>query len=380
MKKENLVNVVKKSKQEEVKMKRLVKAVELVNAFYDYNYDTTSIAVKMENGKIEWSDGWFVNSPESTGRILEDRERFIEYFNINLLDRLSAYGIYTHTGKYHADDVVSANILYLVDIIDSYKAIQRIKTNEEANMKGLAFDICKGQFDHHQSDAKIHFDGNKSAACTLLAEFIYSKDKFNKIYNLFLKDIALTDNYGQGKFPNRYSHVVDIAYGLGYSFEEICKKMQEVVKAVIYENKLIWTEELEEIERLYKIKEREIDNKVQKFIRKHKSCILLLQEHLPAYKFKGSQIEFIVEKSIRDNKSWNIISVDSEKYNFKDMNAEGQTFVHSTGYMVVFDTFEHARKAILEYVEQKKGFGTCEKFAKNLSCGDCDECNLAYYL
>lgn len=323
-------------------MVKILKAVELVNAFYDYNYDTTSIAVKMENGKIEWSDGWFVNSPESTGRILEDREGFVELFNSDELKVLARKGVFTHSGKYHADDIIASNILYLNDIISDYNEIKRINDNE-ISKEGLYFDIGKGQFDHHQDDTKCHNDGNRYSACSLLAEFIYSKDKFEKMWNLFLKNVELTDNNGQQKYPNKYAHIVDVAYGLGYSFIEICNKMQKVVESVIYKNKLIWTNELETIENEYKSKEQEINEKVKEVIEKNKNeRIVILQEHLPAYKFKGSQIQFVIEKSIRDGKSWNLISTDSTKYVVHDMAIKGRTFIHKSKFMAVYESITDA--------------------------------------
>ena len=70
----------------------------------------------------------------------------------------------THGGKFHADDVFSAALLRMMrpDVV-----IRRVFEVPE-NFAGLAFDIGRGAFDHHQEGAEIRENGVPYAAFGLL--------------------------------------------------------------------------------------------------------------------------------------------------------------------------------------------------------------------
>lgn len=71
---------------------------------------------------------------------------------------------FTHSGKFHADDVFSAALLlYLNPEI----TIARGNIVPE-NYEGLVFDIGRGQYDHHQKDSRIRDNGVPYAAFGLL--------------------------------------------------------------------------------------------------------------------------------------------------------------------------------------------------------------------
>lgn len=73
---------------------------------------------------------------------------------------------FTHSGKFHADDVFSAALLlYLNPEI----TIARGNIVPE-NYEGLVFDIGRGQYDHHQKDSRIRDNGVPYAAFGLLWE------------------------------------------------------------------------------------------------------------------------------------------------------------------------------------------------------------------
>lgn len=73
---------------------------------------------------------------------------------------------FTHSGKFHADDVFSsALLLYLNPEI----TITRGNKVPE-DFDGIVFDIGRGKYDHHQKDSRIRENGIPYAAFGLLWE------------------------------------------------------------------------------------------------------------------------------------------------------------------------------------------------------------------
>lgn len=72
--------------------------------------------------------------------------------------------VYTHAGKFHADDVFSTALLRLLR--PELKVIRTAALPE--NFEGFAFDIGWGAYDHHQKDAPVRENGVPYAAFGLL--------------------------------------------------------------------------------------------------------------------------------------------------------------------------------------------------------------------
>ena len=73
---------------------------------------------------------------------------------------------FTHSGKFHADDVFSAALLLYLN-----PEITIIRGNKVPDdYKGLVFDIGRGQYDHHQKDSRVRENGVPYAAFGLLWE------------------------------------------------------------------------------------------------------------------------------------------------------------------------------------------------------------------
>ena len=78
---------------------------------------------------------------------------------------------FTHSGKFHADDVFSAALLlYLNPEIN----ISRGNKVPE-DFDGIVFDIGRGQYDHHQKDSRVRENGVPYAAFGLLWEALGEK-------------------------------------------------------------------------------------------------------------------------------------------------------------------------------------------------------------
>lgn len=102
----------------------------------------------------------------------------------------------THVGRFHADDVFSAALLKILN-----PNIEIIRKNEVPNdFDGLAFDIGRGQYDHHQNDLIKRDNGIPYASFGLLwreyGEMVMDKESAIKFDENFVQPLDLHDNNG----------------------------------------------------------------------------------------------------------------------------------------------------------------------------------------
>ena len=67
---------------------------------------------------------------------------------------------FTHSGKFHADDVFSAALLLYLNPEITITRGNKVPEDFE----GIVFDIGRGQYDHHQKDSRIRENGVAYAA------------------------------------------------------------------------------------------------------------------------------------------------------------------------------------------------------------------------
>jgi len=104
----------------------------------------------------------------------------------------------THGGKFHADDVFSSALLYIlfpgIEITRGYII--------PTDFDGIVFDIGNGRFDHHQTNAPVRENGVPYAAFGLLwrefGESLLGDDAAKKFDESFVQPIDLDDNTGCG--------------------------------------------------------------------------------------------------------------------------------------------------------------------------------------
>lgn len=104
---------------------------------------------------------------------------------------------FTHSGKFHADDVFSAALLLYLN-----PEITIIRGNKVPNdYKGLVFDIGRGQYDHHQKDSRVRENGVPYAAFGLLWEAlgaeILGAELAEKFDESFVQPLDNNDNTGE---------------------------------------------------------------------------------------------------------------------------------------------------------------------------------------
>lgn len=105
--------------------------------------------------------------------------------------------VYTHAGKFHADDVFSTALLR---ILRPDVRVQRVMSLPQ-DFDGFAYDIGWGKFDHHQSDAPVRENGVPYAAFGLLwrefGESLLGEEAAN-FDSHFIEALDLEDNTGCG--------------------------------------------------------------------------------------------------------------------------------------------------------------------------------------
>lgn len=161
----------------------------------------------------------------------------------------------THNGKFHADDAMATAILRLL-----LGDIKVIRTRDENILKelDLVYDICLGEFDHHQLNKEVRENNIPYAACGLvwrefgarvIQKFNHELNEDDIIYifdyvdeNL-LQGIDATDNGIDIKSEIRETSISDIIQSFNPTwdsndskddaFEEAAKFATEVLKRII---------------------------------------------------------------------------------------------------------------------------------------------------
>lgn len=104
---------------------------------------------------------------------------------------------FTHSGKFHADDVFSSALLLYLN--PEIRIIRGNKAPEDFD--GIVFDIGRGRYDHHQKDSRIRENGVPYAAFGLLWEElgaeILGEELAQKFDESFVQPLDNNDNTGE---------------------------------------------------------------------------------------------------------------------------------------------------------------------------------------
>ena len=117
----------------------------------------------------------------------------------NLLYQIHRPGAsaFTHSGKFHADDVFSAALLLYLNPEIMITRGNRVPEDFD----GIVFDIGRGQYDHHQKDSRIRENGIPYAAFGLLWEElgadILGEELAQRFDEAFVQPLDNNDNTGE---------------------------------------------------------------------------------------------------------------------------------------------------------------------------------------
>lgn len=138
---------------------------------------------------------------------------------------------WTHSMKFHADDVFSAAFLQIINPNIIIKRVNKLPDNFD----GFAFDIGLGRFDHHQASNEKRKNGIPYASFGKLwqafAPELYGMYVYQRIDKLLIEDLDLSDNTG---VKNSLAIAIDSFNPLNGSNGE-----QEFVSAVNFAKKVL---------------------------------------------------------------------------------------------------------------------------------------------
>ena len=210
----------------------------------------------------------------------------------NLLYQIHRPGAsaFTHSGKFHADDVFSSALLLY---INPEIVISRGNKVPE-DFDGIVFDIGRGRYDHHQKDSRVRENGVPYAAFGLLWEVlgkeILGEELAEKMDESFIQPLDINDNTGEknelATLIGNFNPPWDAKGGSDEAFFQAVS-----VAGMILENKF---------ER-YRGNAR-ADQRVEQVLEEHnpKDRILVLPEFIPCQKrLSETNIAFVIFPSNR---------------------------------------------------------------------------------
>ena len=277
----------------------------------------------------------------------------------------------THNGTMHADEVFATAFLSLY--FGNFKVARVSEVPKDISTNTIIYDIGKGKFDHHQSDARIRDNGIKYSSFGLLFEeygLSYLKKLKLKntkaIYNYLVKDfIEAIDAIDNGIFPEikaiyKIKTVSDVIKIFNPSYGSNDKEDEQFIKAVSLAESIL-TEELKNV-----IGKVEAGVKVKKILNKTKGPILILDEYLPYEEtiltsLSGKKILFAIYPSNRGGygiktipisttdktsrvyfpKAWGGLTNDALE---KVTGIKGSLFCHTNRFLMTASNLDTAKK------------------------------------
>ncbi len=261
---------------------------------------------------------------------------------------------FTHSGKFHADDVFSAALLLYLN-----PEIQIIRGNQvPEEFTGIVFDIGRGQYDHHQKDSRIRENGIPYAAFGLLWETLGKEILGEELAKTFDEDFVqpLDNNDNTGEKNELASLIGNFNPGWDSRENQDEAFFQAVsVAGMILENKF---------ER-YRGNER-ADRRAEEILKSNKeaeeSRILILPEFIPCQRrLSETDIAFVVfpsnrggyciqpqkkEYSLNYKCSFPMEWLGKEKEELAAVTGlESAGFCHKGGFLMTTGTLEDAEKA-----------------------------------
>lgn len=258
---------------------------------------------------------------------------------------------FTHSGKFHSDDVFSAALLTYLnpDIV--------IERGYEVpnDYEGLVFDIGGGEYDHHQEGAPVRENDIPYAAFGLLwreyGATILSVEEAEHFDEGFVQALDLSDNTGS---KNEIAEVISLFNPTWDSDKDTDQSFHEAKEMAF----TILVKKFEHIE-----SSRRAEGIVEEAIANTKNRIVILSQGVPWKKYIiGTDAEFVIYPSDRGGYCAQGVPIDRENKDLKiyfpevwrgkrgeelreSSGIEGLHFCHKSGFLIATDTIEGAIKA-----------------------------------
>ena len=268
--------------------------------------------------------------------------------------RLKDASAFTHSGKFHADDVFSSALLLYLN--PEITILRGNKVPEDFD--GIIFDIGRGRYDHHQKDSRIRENGIPYAAFGLLWEElgteILGEELAAKFDEAFVQPLDNNDNTGEK------NELASLIGSFNPSWDEDGGTDEAFFRAVsvagmILDNKFaryLGNERADKrIEEILETQNPEADSR-----------ILVLPEFIPCQKrLSETDIAFVIFPSNRggyciqpQKKEYSLnykcsfpsewLGLENEELQ-KETGLSSASFCHKGGFLMTTATLEDARKA-----------------------------------
>jgi len=168
-----------------------------------------------------------------------------------MIDEKNIKTIGTHSGKFHADDVMATSMLRL--LLGDIK-VTRTRNEDILNKLDFVYDICLGEFDHHQLDKEVRENEIPYAASGLVwREFgeriiqkfnpQFNEDDVNSIFEYIDKNLVqgidATDNGIDIKTEIKLTSISDIVQLFNPTWDSNDSKDDAFEEAVGYATQII---------------------------------------------------------------------------------------------------------------------------------------------
>lgn len=258
---------------------------------------------------------------------------------------------FTHSGKFHADDVFSAALLTILN--PDIKIERGFEVPE--NFDGIVFDIGFGEYDHHQQDRAVRENNIPYAAFGLLwrkfGTMLVGEEEAKRFDEKFIQGLDLNDNTGA---DNQLAEVIG-KFNPPWDYSISSDKAFEEAKQVAYQ---ILVKEIEYIKSINRA-----EDLVTKALSKCEDGILIMPRSAPWKKFvKEKEVYFVVAPSNRGGYTAQAVPRDEKPNELKIpfpeawrgvekesigkvSGVETLQFCHNSGFLISALTKEDAIKA-----------------------------------
>lgn len=260
-----------------------------------------------------------------------------------IIDTVKEYGMITHGGRFHADDVFCTALLQIV-CKDNSLWPQRVFQVPE-NTKALVYDIGFGEFDHHQESVPRYANNKKKASFGLLSEkiipFFYSQEVYENLLE-FILDLDEQDNYGVIERTGEINPISTAVSAFNSKWDS------EKTSDECFKEAVVWSRMLLENMIAREISKLNAKEAVKKS--KRKGGILLLDTFLPWKDYVGEDIKYAVYPSNRGGYNIQVNPNTNTKLpeRWLEEQPEGCLFVHRGLFLAQFETIEKIEQALKE--------------------------------
>lgn len=265
---------------------------------------------------------------------------------------------YTHSGKFHADDVFSSALLRILYPEIKFHRVHQIP-DEAYDSDSIIFDVGYGKFDHHQAGSPVRSDGFPYAAFGLLwRKFAMNipdmtEAAAQRLDNGFVKEIDIADNTGEyhslSAVISAYNPTWNSNTKSDDAFEEAIDVAYSILSHVIQRE----------------IAKEAAKSEVTAALEKMENSIVILEDFVPWEEvLTDSGAIYVIYPSLRFEGAYNVQGVPIEKGSkevrrpfpiewrncseseiSKVSGISGLTFCHKSGFLITCKDFESAVQA-----------------------------------